>query len=79
MSARSPPYFREGLLTCRSCHVDVELAGRLTRGMTVCDLRNLTEEGRAMRGGREPNVLVAVDSAARALIGDVADTILSYP
>ncbi len=32
-----------------------------------------------MRGGREPNVLVAVDSAARALIGDVADTILSYP
>ena len=31
-----------------------------------------------MRGGREPNLLVAVDSAVRALIGDVVDTILSY-
>ena len=72
------PYVRDGLPTYQPCHVDVELAGRFTRGMTVCDLRNLTEEGRATRGGREPNALVALHSAARAVIRDVVDTILSY-
>lgn len=72
------PYVRDGLIEYRHCHVDVELHGRLTRGMTVCDMRTLTEEGKAARGAGAANALVAVESAARALIGDVVDTMLMY-
>lgn len=72
------PHVADGLIAYRHCHVDVELSGGLTRGMTVCDLRTLTAEGRAMRGSGAPNALVATDSQARALIGQVIDTLLSY-
>jgi inosine-uridine nucleoside N-ribohydrolase len=72
------PYVREGLVKYRHCHIDVELSGRLTRGMTVCDLRTLTAEGRAARGSGEPNAMVAIETDARALIADVVDTMLSY-
>lgn len=72
------PYVREGLIAYRHCHVDVELAGALTRGMTVCDLRTLTAEGRAARGSGPPNALVAISSEARLLIEDVVETLLSY-
>jgi inosine-uridine nucleoside N-ribohydrolase len=72
------PYVDESLLTYRHCHVAVELAGSLTRGMTVCDLRTLTETGRSLRGSGEPNALVAVRSDARRLIGHVIETLLLY-
>ena len=72
------PYVREGMLTYRHCNVGVELAGALTRGMTVCDMRRLTAEGRAMRGSGAANALVAVESDARRLIDDVVETLLSY-
>lgn len=72
------PYVREGLLEYRHCHVAVELAGTYTRGMTVCDLRTLTAEGRAARGSGDPNALVATSSDARRLIDDVIETLLSY-
>jgi inosine-uridine nucleoside N-ribohydrolase len=72
------PYVHPEFITYRHCHVDVELAGRLTRGMTVCDLRTLTEEGRAARGSGVPNALVAVETDARALIGHVVETMLTY-
>ena len=72
------PYAYDRLITYRHCHVDIELSGKLTRGMTVCDLRALTAEGRAARGSGEPNALVAVETDARTLIGHVLDTILSY-
>ena len=72
------PHVREGMLSYRRCHVDVELKGRFTRGMTVCDFRRLTEEGKAMRGSGPENVLVATDSDARRLIDDVVQTMLDY-
>ncbi len=72
------PYVHDNLIDYRHCHVGVELNGKLTRGMTVCDLRTLTEEGRAARGSGEPNALVAIETKARALIGHVVDTMLSY-
>ena len=72
------PYVRDDLIEYRHCRVDVELAGWLTRGMTVCDLRTLTAEGRAARGSGDPNALVAVSSDARRLIDDVVETLLSY-
>jgi inosine-uridine nucleoside N-ribohydrolase len=73
------PYVQEGLIDYRRCHVGVELNGRLTRGMTVCDLRTLTPEGRAERGVGEANTLVAIRSEARALIDHVLATLLEYP
>jgi inosine-uridine nucleoside N-ribohydrolase len=72
------PYVKEDLLTYRHCHVGVELAGTLTRGMTVCDLRTLTDEGRAMRGVGAPNAKVAIESDARRLIDHVITTLLAY-
>jgi inosine-uridine nucleoside N-ribohydrolase len=73
------PYVKEGLIEYRRCHVGVELTGRLTRGMTVCDLRTLTPQGRADRGAGEPNALVAIRTEARRLIDHVVATLLSYP
>jgi inosine-uridine nucleoside N-ribohydrolase len=73
------PYVKEGLIEYRRCHVGVELTGRLTRGMTVCDLRTLTPQGRADRGAGEPNALAAIRTEARRLIDHVVATLLSYP
>lgn len=42
-----------GLVSCRAAAVDVELAGTLTRGMTIADWSG--------RWGREPNALIGVD------------------
>lgn len=72
------PYVRDDLITYRHCHVAVELNGKLTRGMTVCDLRTLTQEGKAARGSGEPNALVAIETSARALIAEVVETMRAY-
>jgi inosine-uridine nucleoside N-ribohydrolase len=73
------PYVQGDMLTYRPCHVQVEMNGTLTRGMTVCDLRAFTAEGKAMRGGGETNVQLAVDSDAARLVSHVVDTLLTYP
>ena len=73
------PYVHPDMLTYHHCNVQVELNGTLTRGMTVCDLRTLTEDGKAMRGSGDANVQVALESDARRLISHVVDTILTYP
>lgn len=73
------PYVQDDMLTYHHCNVQVELNGALTRGMTVCDLRTLTDEGKAMRGSGDANTLVALDSDARRLIDHVVETILTYP
>jgi len=72
------PYVHDDMLTYRHCNVQVELNSGLTRGMTVCDLRTLTAEGKAMRGSGEANALVAIESDARRLIDHVVETILTY-
>ena len=51
--------------------VEVELAGRYTRGMTVCDLRGSAPEA--------PNVRLAVKPDRERLVGQMIDTVLSYP
>lgn len=73
------PYVQENLLAYRRCHVAVELAGGLTRGMTVCDLRKLTREGKALRAAGEANALLAVDADSPRLIAHVVGTLLAYP
>lgn len=72
------PHMHPDMLTYRHCHVGVELAGTRTRGMTVCDLRTLTEEGQALRGAGAANTQVAVGSDARRLIDHVVETLLTY-
>ena len=72
------PYVMPELLEYRHCHVDVELAGKLTRGMTVCDFRTLTDAGMELRGGKAPNAYVAVGVQARALVDHVIQTLLEY-
>ena len=69
----------ETLLTYQHVHVAVETQGEYTRGMTVCDLRTLTEEGRALRLGLPPNAHVAIASDAPRLIAGVVDALLAYP
>jgi len=73
------PYVQEELIDYRRCHVGVELNGRRTRGMTVCDLRTLTPEGRAERGVGEANARVALRIESRGLIEHVMATLLEYP
>lgn len=73
------PYVQAGLIEYRHCHVDVELNGRLTRGMTVCDLRTLTPARRSEGGAGEANAHLAIRSEAQRLIDHVVSTLLSYP
>lgn len=57
-------------MTYRETRVEVELAGRYTRGMTVCD----------MRGSRiaNANARVAVQPQRERLVGVMMDAVLSY-
>jgi inosine-uridine nucleoside N-ribohydrolase len=74
------PFVRPDLLTFVDAAVEVELAGRLTRGMTVCDLRNKRAGGTgAIQEARRPNARVAVASDARPLIAEVIDVVLACP
>jgi inosine-uridine nucleoside N-ribohydrolase len=72
------PYADQSLIEYRDCHIAVELSGSLTRGMTVCDLRKLTETGRRLRATKPPNARLAVAADARRLIAGVVETLLSY-
>ena len=74
------PFVRPDLLTHVETSVEVELSGRLTRGMTVCDLRNKRAGGTgSIREARPPNARVAIASDARALIAEVIDAVLACP
>ena len=72
------PYVDDSLIEYRECHVAVELAGSLTRGMTVCDRRHLTETGRRLRRAQAPNVHLAVAADARRLVDGVVETLITY-
>lgn len=72
------PYVDSSLIEYRDCHIAVELSGTLTRGMTVCDLRKLTETGRRLRGAKAPNARLAVAADARRLVDGVVQALLSY-
>lgn len=57
------PFTDPELIEYRSAHVDVELDGTLTRGMTVADFRNVPDIGLAhVRSSRPDNALVAVSA-----------------
>lgn len=54
----------------RETRVEVELAGRFTRGMTVCDFRGSRVD--------RPNARVAAEPVRDRLVGVMMDTVLSY-
>jgi inosine-uridine nucleoside N-ribohydrolase len=70
------PFIRPGLIEYRDAHVAVELDGRLTRGMTVCDFRGVSAGGlRHVRTSGAANVRVAIAATARPIIDLVIDAI----
>lgn len=74
------PFVAPELMDHVHAHVAVELAGRHTRGMTVCDLRG-RRAGASTSFGAEgaKNALVAVDARSPALIDLVMEAVLTYP
>ena len=64
------PLLDPDAMAYRETRVEVELAGRFTRGMTVCDFRGSRVE--------QPNARVAVQPARERLVGVMMDTVLSY-
>lgn len=64
------PLLDPDAMAYRETRVEVELAGRFTRGMTVCDFRGSRVE--------QPNARVAVQPACERLVGVMMDTVLSY-
>lgn len=68
------PYVDPSLLEYAAGHVDVELAGAHTRGMTVCHL-----DGVAERAARGSNMQIAIAARERDLIDHLISTILHYP
>jgi pyrimidine-specific ribonucleoside hydrolase len=71
------------IFTMRPMHVGIELSGKLTRGMTVCDYRHMSLTSDKLAGeaaisiGEKPNAEVAVGIDVRKffdlLIGTLAD------
>jgi inosine-uridine nucleoside N-ribohydrolase len=74
------PYAFPDLIRYGETAVQVELAGALTRGMTVCDLRALRPDTRLpARLAAASNAQVALEADSRLLIDRVIETILTYP
>jgi pyrimidine-specific ribonucleoside hydrolase len=72
------------LITSRPMHVDVELAGELTRGMTVCDARpqdggRYGESARPLRGAPPANAEVALELDVVRFFDLLLDTLAGYP
>jgi inosine-uridine nucleoside N-ribohydrolase len=73
------PYLDETLVSYVSTNVQVELEGRLTRGMTVCDMRGMRAgAAQTIQRAGPANARVAVASDARRLIDLVVDAIVTF-
>ncbi len=74
------PLIVPDFITYRLCPVVIELNRGATRGMTVCDLRNLTKNKLENIASMEAdNCHVAVSVEARALVEHIIDTIIAWP
>ncbi len=73
------PLVHPDLIGFRKAAVAVELDGRHTRGMTVCDFRNVAlKDLQAIRPSSEPNAEVAVEVDGAEIVRKVFDAIASY-
>lgn len=67
------------LIQFRDAHVAIELDGRLTRGMTVCDFRGVDAEGLGhVRRSASPNAKVATAARGRAIVDEVVRTVTDW-
>jgi inosine-uridine nucleoside N-ribohydrolase len=74
------PLIAPDLITYQHCPVVIELGQGATRGMTVCDLRNLTKANlENIAGMSDSNCNVAIAVEARALVEHIVQTILAWP
>ncbi len=74
------PYVAPDFIRYVETTVQVELAGTLTRGMTVCDMRTVRPGAKSdVKVAGTPNARVALESQNRPLIDLVVDTLLEYP
>lgn len=74
------PFIVPKLITYADCPVEVELGDGITRGMTVCDFRNLTSTKlENIQSRASPNCRVAVSVDARQLVDHIMQAILDWP
>lgn len=73
------PLVHPELIGFRKAAVAIELMGRYTRGMTVCDFRGVAlKDLQAIRPSGEPNAEVAVEVDGAEIVLRVFDAIASY-
>lgn len=73
------PYVAPDLIRTLETSVAIELNGTHTRGMTVCDLRNVRAGAvQNIAAAARPNAKVAIEAQGRALIDLVVDTLLTF-
>jgi len=74
------PFVHPDIIDYKDFHVDVELDGTLTRGMTLCDQRGLPLSSKfsEIHAPKPPNAKVAMKADSRKLIDTLIDTILEY-
>ena len=74
------PFIVPEMISYKSCPVEVELGNGLTRGMTVCDFRNLTTAKlENIRARSAANCHVAISVDARALVDHIMEAIFGWP
>lgn len=74
------PFITPELITYANCPVEIELGNGITRGMTVCDFRNLTSaklENIHARSSANCQVAISVDG--RTLVEHIMEAILAWP
>lgn len=74
------PFIVPDMISYRACPVEISLADDLTRGMTICDLRETTAAKLENIKSRAPaNCDVAIGVDGRRLVEHILDTILAWP
>lgn len=72
------PFVTPELIDYRNAHVAIELDGRHTRGMTVCDLRAVSEPGlQSVRRSETPNARVAVAARGDEIVRNVLAAVVA--
>lgn len=74
------PFIAPQFITYRHTSAEIALGQGPTRGMTVCDLRNLTAAKlQNIRAMESPNCHVAVEVQGRQVVEHIIDAILDWP
>ncbi|TNM59588.1 nucleoside hydrolase [Aliirhizobium smilacinae] len=73
------PFIAHEMIDYRHCHVEISLAAGPTRGMTVCDMRRLTNQKLENIQAMQPNNChVAIDVRGRALVDHILRAIVEW-